>query len=62
MIELAWTMGVAALLLMFAVIFLGALAARYISELDAGRGGRCSHHADPDTAHWVIVKVGETYA
>ena len=39
MIELAWTIGAATLLLMFAVIFLGALAARYISELDRGTRG-----------------------
>ena len=39
MIELAWTIGVAALLLMFAIIFLGVLAARYISELDRGTRG-----------------------
>jgi hypothetical protein len=40
MIELAWTIGAAALLLMFAVTFLGVLATHYISELDRGTRGR----------------------
>jgi len=36
LLELASTIGCAALLLMFAVSFLGVLAAHYISELDRG--------------------------